>query len=443
MEKNNLKYSKYIGKITHDLRNAYYSTATEEEKKEIPVEPSQLNAKQGLGNFPAFYLQGMHCEKSDCGCCTNCFYSQFQYDEPSNKEIQAQCDYVIENFERLVLSQQYGTNEFDGERKYPNSKPIFLTVSPTGSFFSDKEFPKEVRLDFLRKLEQKSEELQRDIVLHIEAHSIDILKSKDYILSSEESEILRRLNTKCILGFESRDEWSRNVLYNKHLPLKCFEDAVEILKQAGIEPGAFVFSGLITHTDIEAKEDMLNSVRYLKEKNVFPVLMFANSQSWTLPDLLRWKGFHKLQEPANVLDTVHGALEILTEKGKKEPGYYLIPEPVEGPPYPDGNIFYDRVDIEGFSEDTSKQMHQILKDLRASRDIKKFVTDWNSFRRNNPEYQKYKKRVEKQESEKEDKETRFAKALKFGVDNMNEYAEFRKQRDEEEKSLEEDRYKID
>ena len=161
------KYSKYVGKITRDLRSAYYKTGTNEEKQEIPLEPSQLNAKQGLGNFPAFYLQGQHCEKSDCGCCTNCFYSQFHYDKPSAEEIQAQCDYVIDNFERLVLSQQYGTNEFDGERKYPNSKPIFMTLSPTGSFFSDKEFPKEVRLDFLKKLEQKSDELKRDIVLHI------------------------------------------------------------------------------------------------------------------------------------------------------------------------------------------------------------------------------------------------------------------------------------
>lgn len=333
MNKEYIKYSRYVGKITHDLRDAYYRTGTKEEKQEIPLEPSQLNAKQGLGNFPAFYLQGQHCEKNDCGCCTNCFYSQFHFDKPSDEQIQAQCDYVIDNFERLVLSQQYGTNEFDGVRKYPNSKPIFMTLSPTGSFFSDREFPKQVRLDFLRKLEQKSEELKRDIVLHIEAHALDVVKHKDYIQTSEESEILRRLNAKCILGFESSNEWSRNVLYNKHLPLNCFEDAVEVLQSSGIELGAFVFSGLITHTDTESKNDMLESVKYLKSLGAFPVLMFANSQSWTLPDLLRWKGKHTLQEPATVLDTVYGALEILTDKGKSKPGYYLIPEPVEGPPY--------------------------------------------------------------------------------------------------------------
>ena len=133
---------------------------------------------------------------------------------------------------------------------------------------------------------------------------------------------------------------------------------------------------MITHTDTEAKEDMLSSVKYLKEKGVFPVLMFANSQSWTLPDLLRWKEKHTLQEPATVLDTVYGALEILTDKGTSKPGYYLIPEPVEGPPYPDGNIFYDRTDIEGISETASARAHQILKDLRADRDISKFVSAW-------------------------------------------------------------------
>lgn len=436
-----VKYSKYVGKITHDLRNAYYKTGSQEEKREIPLEPSQLNAKQGLGNFPAFYLQGQHCEKSDCGCCTNCFYSQFHFDKPSPEEIQAQCDYVIDNFERLVLSQQYGTNDFDGERKYPNSKPIFLTLSPTGSFFSEKEFPKEVRLDFLRKLEQKSHELQRDIVLHIEAHAIDVVKHQDYIKSSEETEILKRLNAKCILGFESADEWSRNVLYNKHLPLSCFEDAVKILKESGIEPGAFVFSGLVTLTDTESKEDMLNSVKFLKERGAFPVLMFANSQSWTLPDLLRWKGEHHLQEPATVLDTVYGALEILTDKGKTDPGYYLIPEPVEGPPYPIGNIFYDRTDIEDFSEESSKKMHQILKDFRATRDISNFVRSWRDFKTNDPEYEKYQNRIHKKESEKEEKEIRFAKALKYGVEHMDEYIEYCTEKDKEE-SLEEDRYKI-
>ncbi len=443
MNKEYDKYSRYIGKVTRDLRNSYYKTATEEEKKERAVEPSQLNAKQGLGNFPAFYLQGHHCEKSDCGCCTNCFYSQFQYEEPSKEEIRAQCDYVIDNFERLVLSQQYGKNEFQGVKKYPNSKPIFLTFSPTGSFFSEKEFPREIRLDFLKKLQKKQEELQRDIVLHIEAHAIDVFRYRDYILSSQESEILRDLNTKCILGFESVNEWSRNVLYNKHLPLNCFESAIEILKKAGIEPGAFVFSGLLTHTDLEAKEDMLDSVKYLKEKGVFPVLMFANSQSYTLPDLLRWKGKHKLQEPANVLDTVYGALDILTDGGRKDAGYYLIPEPVEGPPYPEGNIFYDRNDIKDFSETTSVQIHQILKELRANRDIRKFISDWNSFRKNNPEYEKYKKRVEKQEENKQDKEIRLARSLKDGVDNMEEYLAYRKEKDEQEKSDEENRYKID
>ena len=442
MEKDYAKYSKYIGKLTRDLRSAYYSTATDEERQEIPLEPSELNAKQGLGNFPAFYLQGQHCEKSDCGCCTNCFYSQFQYAKPSPKEIEAQCDYVLDNFERLVLSQQYGKNDFYGEKKFPNSKPVFLTLSPTGSFFSEKEFPRDVRLRVLKKLEEKAEELQRDIVLHIEAHAIDVFRYRDYILSSEESEILRKLNAKCILGFESVNEWSRNVLYNKHLPLEIFENAIDILKNAGIQPGAFVFSGFITYTDTESKEDMLDSIEYLSKNGVFPVLMFANSQAWTLPDLLRENEIHKLQEPATVLDTVYSALDIITNNGKDKQNYWLIPEPVEGPPYPDGNIFYDRKDIEDFSEETSKKIHQILKDLRDTRDIDEFKKKWESFRKNNPEYKKYINRIKKQEQNKDDKELRLARTLNFATNHMKDYIEYRKAKDEEEKENEEDRYKI-
>lgn len=187
---------------------------------------------------------------------------------------------------------------------------------------------------------------------------------------------------------------------------------------------------------------MLNSIKYLKERNVFPVLMFANSQSWTLPDLLRWKGQHTLQEPATVLDTVYGALEILTDSGKTKPSYYLIPEPVEGPPYPDGNIFYDRTDIDGISEEASKKAHQILKDLRADRDITSFVTAWQEFRKNNSDYLRYKKRIQMQEVSKESKEERFMKALKYGIDNMQEYVSYREEKDIEEAG-QEDRYKID
>lgn len=192
---------------------------------------------------------------------------------------------------------------------------------------------------------------------------------------------------------------------------------------------------------MESKEDMLNSVRFLKERGAFPVLMFANSQSWTLPDLLRWKEKHWLQEPATVLDTVYGALEILTDKGKSKPGYYLIPEPVEGPPYPIGNIFYDRTDIPDFSEESSKKMHQILKDFRATRDISNFVRSWKEYKKDNPEYEKYQDRIHKKEIEKEGKDIRFAKALKYGVEHMDEYVAYCTEKDREE-SLEEDRYKI-
>lgn len=86
------EYRKRVRLITKRLREKYYETGTQEEKEEVPIEPSQLTAKQGLGNFPAFYLEGNHCEKSDCGNCTNCFYSQYYAKEPSKKEIKAQCN---------------------------------------------------------------------------------------------------------------------------------------------------------------------------------------------------------------------------------------------------------------------------------------------------------------------------------------------------------------
>lgn len=439
---NKEEYSSRIRLITKRLREEYYATGTQEDRV-VSKEPSQLNAKQGLGNFPAFYLEGNHCEKSDCGNCTNCFYSQYYSEEANDEEIKDQCDYVLDHFDELVLREQYGKNEFpESEKSYSGTKPIFMTFSPTGSFYSDKEFPKGVRVEFLRKLVEKSRELGRDIVLHIEAHAQDVLKQEEYILSSEESELLRQLHAKCILGFESSNEWSRNVLYNKSLSLEKFEKAVGILKKAGIEAGAFVFSGLMTHTDMEAKNDMLQSVRYLKNLDVFPVLMFANCQSWTIPDLLIQTENARLQEPFTVLDTVYDAMNILTENGTTNAGYYLIPEPVDGPPYPEKNIFFNRRhDIAEITNVDCILSHKILSDFRADRNIEKFKMSWEGFRTNNPNYQMYVQRMEKTEHQKKTLEERLTGVLETVINNFEQYVELRTEKDKEEEKAASETYK--
>lgn len=316
-----------------------------------------------------------------------------------------------------------------------------MTLSPTGSFFSEKEFPKELRIDFLRKLETKSRQLQRDIVLHIEAHANDVVKAETHILQGEEIELLRKLHAKCILGFESVNEWSRNVLYNKRLPLKEFEKAVTILQKAGIEVGAFVFSGLLTHTNIEAKQDMLSSVKYLKALKVFPVLMFANCQSWTIPDLLIQAGEAKLQEPYTVLDTVYEAMNILTQNGQTDAGYYLVPEPVDGPPYPEKNIFFNRDDLEGVNSIECIQVHEILANFRKTRDITAFQRDWETFTRMHTSYTQYLERMKYQENGKLPLEVRLKKVIEVVVNHFEHYVEQRTKKDKKEKQEEKETYK--
>lgn len=431
-----MDYSKRLRQITKSLREEYYRNGKPEDHI-VSKEPSQLTAKQGLGNFPAFYLEGTHCEKSDCGNCTNCFYSQYHSQELNQEEIKVQIDYVFDHFEDLVLKEQYGKNDFPFEKKkYKNSTPIFMTFSPTGSFYSNREFPKEARLYFLKKLVAKSQSLGRDIVLHIEAHANDVVAQKQYILTSEESKLLRQLNAKCILGFESVDDFSRNTLYNKFLQLDKFEEAVSILKNAGIEPGAFVFSGLITHTNIEAKEDMLNSVKYLKNLGVFPVLMFANCQSYTIPDLLIQTGNSKLLEPYTVLDTIYEAMQILTSNGKEDSGYYLVPEPVDGPPYPESNIFFGRKDLTGLTPIDSYLAHEILDDFRTNRDINSFLNKWDNFRNNSVHnYRGYTTRMKNEDTQKDTQIHRLEKVLQAVAKHYNDYISIMKEKENTDKSL--------
>lgn len=362
-----------ITSIIRELRQGYYNTI-KDESKDYPDIPNGGDIKDSTNNTPAIYLEGPHCCKSDVGCCTNCFYSMYMQHEQSKikEKMKAQVDWILDNFDKEVVQKQEGPTNIKRDKfTYPYKEPIVVTISPTGSYFSEHEFPKEIRMYMLKKLLEKSEEYERDIVLITEAHSTDIINGID----KQEVELLNKLHNKCILGFESVVEYSRNVLYNKKLPIGTYEKAVEVLQNNGIDVGSFVIGGLITYNDKETQNDMLETVKYLKEKNVFPVMMFSNIQPYTMPDLLYKGGKYHLLQPFTTTEITYEMLKML---GKDS--YWMVPEPVSGPPVPKNNIFYNREDTTTSSY-LNRELHKLLFKLRMTRNSEDFIKSYEDLLR--------------------------------------------------------------
>lgn len=393
-----------IAHYTKQLREAYYRTI--DARAEYPEVPNGGEIKDSTTNTPAIYLEGPHCCKSGVGCCVNCFYSMYsQHDIHDTKDkLKKQVDYILDHFDEMVIDKQY---------KMKEDAPIEVTVSPTGSYFSEYEFPKEVRLDMLKNLVEKSKQYGKEINLIIEAHASDIEING---IDPREANLLNQLHTKCILGFEAVNEYSRNVLYNKRLPIHTYENAVRILQNNTIQVGSFVMGGLITYTDLETKQDMLETISYLQSQNVFPVLMFSNIQSYTIPDILHQNGKYELLQPFTTTDIAYEMFNIIGEKS-----YWMIPEPVSGPPTPKNNIFYDRKDTTT-SPELNKELHKLLFVLRMTRNVGNFMRSYEKLKEEHKkEYAEYKRAMEEKQLNITPLESRMEKALDCISEHMKNY----------------------
>lgn len=293
--------------ISKKLRDAYY--------KEAPIRPNVYLTPFGgpigdsIGPWPEFILRGLPCQKSKQGCCTPCFYSRMPqvdcFESEIYKSLVNQVKYVIHNFDSLVVRNQWGPVAWPDSIEDSNRSPLALVVTPTGSFFDEYEFPFHVRKEILSLLAEHSKKIGRPIALHIESHAEHFLKSAENQQNFNETiKLLRDLNSRIIFGFESSNEYVRNVLYNKFLPKNSFEAAVKLAKANNLPVGAFVFVGANPLIDIETISDSISTLDYLRKIKVAPVVMFHNVQQYTIQELLYLYNSHKLPDPRTVLEVV-------------------------------------------------------------------------------------------------------------------------------------------
>lgn len=353
-----------------------------------------LSEKESPGPWATYYFPS-RCVNCDSGLCSVCGYTTIKSDISKEAIIgsaQTQFDSIMDNFQENVVNNQYGTIYAPDVQN-----PIGLTISPTGSFFAENELPTGIRVNMEKRILEEAKKSNVSLIFTVEAHARDITSKSqfnrfDFGTGKEEMDLLRQLNTQVILGFESRNDFVRNGLYNKNLKISDFDKARKELSEQNLRVGAFVFCGLAPMTDLEAKQDAMNTVRYLSENEVFPVMMFANIQPNTITDVLRANGRYKMLEPFTVADTI-GEMLLATQHSKNP--NWLVPDPVGGPPDPEFNIFLDREDVAS-SEATNQRLREMLYELRNSRNVEKYMAQLDELHQTD-EYQQYLHVLQQQE----------------------------------------------
>ena len=379
-----------IETIARDIRSITLAIRKESFVDDLPdtSEPVEmLGEKESPGPWATYYFPS-RCENCVRGSCSVCGYTTIKSGIPNKEIINSgidQFESIMDNFQGNVIEKQYGPVYAPDVQN-----PIGLTISPTGSFFSENELPTSVRIQMEKRMVDEAEKNgDINLVFTAEAHARDISSKArssyfDLGTGKEEMDLLRRLNTQIILGFESRNDFVRNGIYNKDLKISDFDTARKELLEQGLRVGAFVFCGLAPMTDAEAKQDALSTVQYLAENEVFPVMMFANIQPNTITDILRANDKYKMLEPFTVVDSIAEML-MATQQNKNQ--NWLVPDPVGGPPDPEFNIFLDRDDTAS-SDATNQRLRQMLYDLRNSRNVDSYMSQLAELHKTD-EYQAY------------------------------------------------------
>ena len=361
--------SEKIINITKKMRSTAYQCGSIQSKSDaIPFGGS---IRESIGPFPEFILKGRFCLRSLKGLCSPCFYSRLPVhkidEEQFDEGYLSQVKYILDNFQELVVKNQVGLVAYNRLI----SKPLYgMVCTPTGSYFDEREYPVNIRKEILKMLIDAMNEHDCEIALHIESHAIDVIK---YFKSPDEEELdlLHQLHARVLLGFESINDFSRNVLYSKELSIDDFEKAVCLLKKNGMYVGAFVFAGLFSYTDKESIDDSKQSLIYLKDKGISPALMFSNTQTYTIPDVLFKYEKFKLLDPRTVALIVKETIDIFGCDMDKDIDPWFIADPKGGPPDPSVHIFNAKTSTT--CSVCANKIYNVIENLRITKNKEVFL----------------------------------------------------------------------
>ena len=384
------RLSKRITTITKELRDIFYRDNKDECRYTIPF-GGQIS--DSIGCFPEIILKGRHCQNSSMGLCSPCFYSRYSKiagDEVDYKEqLIEQCQYIVDNFDKIILNNQKGKVTYNPESI--SSDPISMVFTPIGSFFNNWELPQDIRIDMLKILLAKSESIGRDFIVYVETYAKDIIPYDfDTGAGIEEYKLLKALNVRVLIGLESSNSFTRNVLYNKDISLEEYKKAVRKLKKYDLPVGSFVFAGISPMNNYETIIDVNETLDFLCDHGVAPVLMFQNIQEYTIHEILYNNSFLEMLEPLTLAQLVSDLLEKTASNSSLQIDSWLIADPIGGPPEPKYNLFTNQNKVT--CDNCSSLVYDAIHKLRISRDASEFE-DTMSRISNCSCYDEYKKQI--------------------------------------------------
>jgi uncharacterized Fe-S cluster-containing MiaB family protein len=290
--------------ITKKLRKAFYKS--KERVKDTYDRPFHGFIENGLireslGPFPEYILPTMPCNKTLKGHCAPCFFSKLPLSSlPKSKIVNSlitQTKFIIETAPDILLKYQSYRPKF-----HLTNYDVVFCYATNGSFFSNYETNQEVRIKSLEILTNYFDENNYSPLMYLETCSSDFIKAYKSGDLDELLPYLKKLNTVILFGFESADDFVRNSIWDKNLSKTNFEKGISIARTHGLEQGAFIFAGFHSMSEVEIIADVKNSLQYLKQEEIMPVLMFPNLKSFTIPHLLYQFDKYNLIDPRTVIE---------------------------------------------------------------------------------------------------------------------------------------------
>jgi len=415
-----IEIQKHIKDFTLEFRKFYYTNFSK--PAENYTRPFGGNITESIGPWAEFILKGRFCNRSLKGYCSPCFYSRFPKINGNKSQIEnqllSQANYVIDNFKRLIIDNQQGIVIIQKHKlKYKNN-PVCFVFTPTGSYFDNLEYPQEVRIMILKKLLETSMKYETDICMYIESHAEDFNK---FDITDElgkiECDLLQQLNTRILFGFESKNEFVRNTLYNKNLKLNDYLKAINKAKSLNFPVGSFVFSGIVPLNNSEVINDAKQTIDFLLKNGITPVLMFNNIQPFTISELLYQFGKYKMTEPRTVLEIIKYLIDVIADNDNSI-DKWLIADPIGGPPEPLYNIFSNKEKIT--CDKCTKRIYDVIVHLRKTKEKKYFLKQYELLTKCEC-HNGYEKLLDKEKQDKITVKKRISKALAFVELNKQEY----------------------
>ena len=275
------------------------------------------------GEYPIIAFRTVPCDLYVKGFCAPCSYSARPWVAGAGRTaihetIPIQLDWLLAHFDELFTCRANGKLagyrfRRDGGRR--DAPRYMMQLAGESSFFRDDEIPPQYRRQILERLAAFQQEEGVQLHVMLETRPEHLVAAEETGELEELAPLFEQLSVVINMGFEVADDWLREVVFMKNMPMETFRTAVEIAHAHNLDPGVFIYPGLEILSTPEMLEVLRDTLTFLQPMGVFANVMMPNLQAWTLPDVHYEAGLWMLPEPYFLLDVV----DILLEYTPKRP----------------------------------------------------------------------------------------------------------------------------